>query len=47
MAKKSERVYEKPVWQKEPMFERFALACCLDGGGCNSKIGAVAGNKSS
>jgi hypothetical protein len=41
------KAYQKPAWQRETMFERFAAACCLVGGGCNTKTGGNAGNTSS
>ncbi len=49
MEKKLEtgKKYEKPQWRKEPMFERFALTCCLVLGTCISKVGTSSSNKSS
>jgi hypothetical protein len=39
MEKKLEtgKKYEKPQWRKEPMFERFALACCQVAAPCATK----------
>lgn len=43
MKKKLEtgKKYEKPQWRKEPMFERFALACCQVVKHCKSKAKAA------
>jgi hypothetical protein len=29
--------YQKPVWEKQRLFERFSMACCLKAGGCAVK----------
>lgn len=34
--KMEKKPYEKPCWEKQAIFEKFALACCKTHGNCSS-----------
>jgi len=35
-----QKSYQKPSWEKQKLFERFSMACCLQTGGCTKGQGA-------
>lgn len=47
--KRTKAAYEPPAWQRESMFERFALSCCMlsPGKSCRSKTGSKSGSGTS
>jgi len=32
----SKKPYQKPVWERQEMFERFVMACCKTTNGCQN-----------